>query len=166
MKQIIAAFLFSVLACAAQERQITEVRATPAEEGSPAQTAGFLQSQKGPPPDFIPVDKQPVPILNPAPHYPDSARRSGMEGTVWVKIWVDEQGKAHQAEVLKSDNDIFNTPTIEAALQWTFQPARLHDKPVAVWVSIPFKYKLSKDGAGKHDGSTHPPKPVKKPARK
>jgi TonB family protein len=122
-------------------------------------------SQLMPPPDFVPVDKQPVPIKNPAPVYPVIARRAGIEGTVWVKIWVDETGKVRKAQVIKTDKDILNQSAINAAIQWTFTPAILNGKPVAVWVSVPFKFKLNPAGNGKDDTDKQQPAPVKKPKK-
>jgi len=40
-------------------------------------------------------------VKNPSPIYPEIARRAGVEGTVWVKIWVDKEGKAKKAQILK-----------------------------------------------------------------
>ena len=97
----------------------------------------------GPPPDFVPVEKQPAPVKNPSPIYPEIARRAGVEGTVWVKIWVDKEGKAKKAQILKSDAELFNQAAIDAAMQWVFTPAVMNNGPVAVWVSIPFKFKLN-----------------------
>jgi len=99
----------------------------------------------GPPPDFVPVEKQPQPIPgnNPAPTYPEIARRAGVEGTVWVKIWVDKEGNPKKAQILKSDAELFNQPAIEAAMKWKFTPAIMNNGPVAVWVSIPFRFKLN-----------------------
>lgn len=101
--------------------------------------------EDGPPPDFVPVEKQPQPIPgnNPAPVYPEIARRAGVEGTVWVKIWVDKEGNPKRAQVLKSDAELFNQPAIEAAMKWKFTPAIMNNGPVAVWVSIPFKFRLN-----------------------
>ena len=101
--------------------------------------------QQGPPPDFVQVEKQPQPIAGnaPAPVYPAESRLNIIEGTVWIKIWVDKEGNARQAAVIKSDAEIFNQPGIDAAMKWKFTPAILNGKPVDVWVSIPFKFKLS-----------------------
>ncbi len=99
--------------------------------------------EDGPPPDFVPVEKQPQPIYSPYPVYPEIARRAGVEGTVWVKIWVDKEGKPKKAQVLKSDAQLFEQPAIEAAMKWKFTPAIMNNGPVAVWVSIPFKFKLT-----------------------
>lgn len=100
---------------------------------------------EGPPPDFVPVEKQPNPIPgnNPAPVYPEIARRAGVEGTVWVKIWVDKEGNPKKAQILKSDAELFNQPAIDAAMKWKFTPAIMNNGPVAVWVSIPFKFRLN-----------------------
>lgn len=112
----------------------------------PVEIQNDIQIQDdGPPPDFVPVEKQPQPIPgnNPAPTYPEIARRAGVEGTVWVKIWVDKEGKPKKAQILKSDAELFNQPAIEAAMKWKFTPAIMNNGPVAVWVSIPFRFKLN-----------------------
>ena len=96
------------------------------------------------PPDFVPVEKQPVPVKQVQPDYPEIARRAGVEGTVWVKILVDKEGKAKKAVVMKSDAEIFNDPAIAAALQWVFTPAIMNNGPVAVWAAVPFRFKLNK----------------------
>jgi periplasmic protein TonB len=99
--------------------------------------------EDAPPADFVPVEKEPVPIKRVEPKYPELAMRAGLEGKVWVKIWVDKEGKPRQVVVLKSDAEIFNEPAVEAAKQWLFTPAYMNNGPVAVWVSIPFRFKLA-----------------------
>lgn len=96
------------------------------------------------PADFVPVEKYPVPVKQVLPDYPEIARRAGVEGTVWVKIWVDKEGKPRKAVVLKSDAEIFNEPAQRAAMQSVFTPALMNNGPVAVWVSVPFRFKLNK----------------------
>jgi protein TonB len=96
-----------------------------------------------PPADFVPVEKEPVVIKKVEPKYPELAMRAGLEGKVWVKIWVDKEGKPHQVVVMKSDAEIFNEPAVSAAKQFLFTPAYMNNGPVAVWVSVPFKFKLA-----------------------
>ncbi len=96
------------------------------------------------PPDFVPVEQQPVPIKQVNPEYPEIARRAGVEGTVWVKILVDKEGKAKKAVLMKSDNEIFNESAIKAAMGWVFTPAMMNNGPVAVWAAVPFRFKLNK----------------------
>jgi periplasmic protein TonB len=99
----------------------------------------------GPPPIFVPVEKEPVVVKAVPPVYPPLALRAGIEGNMYVKIWVDRQGKPRQAEVVKSNNDIFNEAAIEAAKQFVFTPAYMNNGPVSVWVAVPFTFKLSEN---------------------
>lgn len=96
-----------------------------------------------PPPDFVPFEQAPTPVKQVSPNYPDIARRAELEGSVIVKAWVDKEGKVKKAVVLKSDAEVFNQPAVEAAMQWVFTPALQQKKPVAVWVAIPFKFRLN-----------------------
>ena len=91
---------------------------------------------------FKPVEKLPVPVVSPPPTYPEIACRAGIEGTVWVRIWVTKEGKAKKAELLKSDSGLFDQPALDAAMHWVFTPAVMNNGPVAVWISIPFRFKL------------------------
>ena len=96
------------------------------------------------PDTFTPVEKPPVPIVDPAPQYPEIPLRAGIEGTVWLKIWVTKDGKTKKAEVVKTDSELFNQAAIDAAMKWVFTPAIMNNGPVAVWVTIPFKFKLQR----------------------
>jgi protein TonB len=101
-----------------------------------------IQIDDAPPADFVPVEKEPVIIKRVEPKYPEMAIRAGLEGRVWVKIWVDKEGKVRQVVVQKSDAEIFNEPAVEAAKQFVFTPAYMNNGPVSVWVSVPFKFYL------------------------
>jgi TonB family protein len=90
----------------------------------------------------IGIEKFPMPVKSVYPPYPEIARRAGIEGTVTLRVWVDKEGKVRQAEVLNSNNDIFNQPSIEAAMQWVFTPALMNNRPVSVWLAIPFRFTL------------------------
>jgi protein TonB len=96
-----------------------------------------------PPADFVAVEKEPVVVKKVEPKYPELAMRAGLEGKVWVKIWVDKEGKVKQVVIMKSDAEIFNEPAVEAAKQFVFTPAYMNNGPVSVWVSVPFKFRLA-----------------------
>lgn len=96
-----------------------------------------------PPADFVPVDKAPVVVAKSEPAYPTLAIKAGIEGTVWVKIWVDKTGKPRDVVILKSEQEILNKPAVDAAQKFRFTPGYIKDKPVDVWVSVPFKFKLA-----------------------
>ncbi len=97
----------------------------------------------GPPADFVAVEKEPVVVRKVEPKYPELAMRAGLEGKVWVKIWVDKEGKPKQVVVIKSDAEIFNQAAEDAAKQFLFTPAYMNNGPVSVWVSVPFRFKLA-----------------------
>jgi protein TonB len=100
-------------------------------------------SDDQPPPDFVAVAKEPVLIKRVEPKYPDVAMKLGLQGRVVVRIWVDKEGKPRQVIIMKSDNDIFNQPAIEAAKQFIFTPGYVSTGPVATWVAVPFKFTIS-----------------------
>ena len=96
------------------------------------------------PPDFVLVEKDPIPIRTITPEYPEFAKRIGVEGVVSVRIWVDKEGKPKKAVVMKSDNDLLNENALKAAMQFLFTPAVMNNGPVAVWVSVPFRFRLNR----------------------
>lgn len=91
---------------------------------------------------FVAVEKMPEIVKVEKPIYPDLAIRANLEGKVFVKILVDREGKPRRAVVIKSDAEIFNQAAIDAAMKYAFTPALQNQKPVPVWVVIPFKFEL------------------------
>ncbi len=103
----------------------------------------YGNTEETPPKDFTPgVEKFPIAISNPAPAYPDIARRSGVEGTVFIKMWVTKDGTVRTAEVVKSTSELFDQAAIEAAKLWKFTPALMNGRPVSVFVTVPFRFRL------------------------
>jgi TonB family protein len=94
--------------------------------------------------DFVPVDKMPQIKKSFSPQYPEQAKRNSIEGTVYVKLFVNKEGRAAKSIVIRSDNEIFNQPALDAAAQFEFLPAVKGDKTIGVWVVVPFRFKLSK----------------------
>ncbi|MFA7227777.1 MAG: energy transducer TonB [Melioribacteraceae bacterium] len=94
---------------------------------------------------FIEVDKAPVLISKLMPEYPKLAKLAGIEGTVYVKILVDENGDIEEARVEKGVKDILDEAALKAAKNAKFSPALLKEKPVKIWVVLPIAFKLSVD---------------------
>ena len=94
----------------------------------------------------VPYDQAPEPTKQATPKYPAEAMKARTEGTVWTQVWIDESGNVTKATVTKSDAEIFNQPAVDAAMQWKFKPAKKDGKPIAVWVSIPFRFKIMERG--------------------
>ena len=103
-------------------------------------TYGAVQDQK------VPYDQAPEPTKRVNPKYPEEALKAGTEGTVWAQVSIDESGNVTEASVTKSDAKILNRSAIDAAMQWKFKPAKKDGKPVAVSITIPFRFALAKEG--------------------
>ncbi len=95
-----------------------------------------------PPPIFQPFEKPPEIVKQVLPVYPELAIKVGLEGRVYVRVWVDKEGKPRKAIVIKSNADIFNQSAIEAAMHYRFTPAIMNKGPVSVWMVIPFVFRL------------------------
>jgi TonB family protein len=122
------------------------------------------QNKNIPPPDKdILHDKEPVVIKRTEAVYPESMLSGGWEATVYLKAYIDVDGsvleaKSEKIEVTavnivinnndksagqKTDGKAFEEAAYSAVKQWKFSPAQMQGKPVAVWVTIPFHFKLS-----------------------
>jgi protein TonB len=82
----------------------------------------------------------PVPVRTVAPDYPDEMHRNGVSGVVTVKCTIDEHGNVVGTEVLKSTDQVFTQPAVEALLKWKFKPATVDGKPVTIKAVIPVKF--------------------------
>lgn len=105
-----------------------------------------IEEEKEEEPDintFVPYEKAPEIIVASKPIYPEIARRAGITGKVYVKILVDKDGKPKKAVIIKSDSEMFNQPAIDAAMKSVFSPALQNNRPIMVWVVIPFKFQLN-----------------------
>lgn len=95
------------------------------------------------PDTFTPVEEMPRIIKRVPPDYPELAIKAGLEGTVYLKFWVDKTGKPRDISVARSTADIFNEPAITAAKQFVYVPAYMNAGPVAVWMTMPFRFRLA-----------------------
>lgn len=91
--------------------------------------------------EFIAVQEKPEIIKKVSPHYPELARKAGIEGLVVVKIVIDKNGDVETAEILKSV-PMLDDAALEAAMHCKFKPGKQRDKFVKVRISIPFQFKL------------------------
>jgi len=75
--------------------------------------------------------------------YPATARRNGVEGRVYVKFIVNEQGTLTNASVIKGIGSGCDTEALVACMeQKDWQPARYKDKPVKMQMVLPVTFRL------------------------
>lgn len=130
-----------------------------AEEGEEAQDAAdvaptsFDKIENLPPPPpppsetagkFYAFDERPVLVKSVSPRYPDLARQAGIEGTVLLRVVIDERGRVIDVTVLNSDvTDSMVRAAVAAVKQFRFKPAKQRMKPVKAAVAVPIRFKLN-----------------------
>lgn len=63
-------------------------------------------------------------IHSPAPQYPEQARRQGQEGTVEMRVFIDDDGNVTRVELANSSgHELLDRSAREALEKWRFQPA-------------------------------------------
>jgi len=95
--------------------------------------------------EFVPVREIPVMVKQVKGVYPELARKSGVEGIVWLDVLVDKHGKVREAKCLKERSvnlDIFCEAAIQAVLQCEFRPAISNNVPVACWCTTHIDFVL------------------------
>ncbi len=82
---------------------------------------------------------QPVP-----PRYPAVARKRGQEGTVWLDIWLDEQGNKSRLEITQSSGlTLLDASALKAVSRWQFKPYVKDGIRTASRVRIPVVFSLN-----------------------
>ena len=87
---------------------------------------------------------QPVPLAGqtPPPQYPPAALRSGVTGTVMVRVAVDASGAPTEVTLEKnSGSRDLDRAAVEAVRKWRFQPAQRDGRPVAASLVIPIEFR-------------------------
>jgi protein TonB len=74
-------------------------------------------------------------------NYPKIAVEAGIEGQVFVKVLVGTDGKVIETGKI-TGNEVFHDVVREKAKELIFTPGLQNNKPVKVWVSVPFNFRL------------------------
>ena len=93
---------------------------------------------------LILVDVMPVPTKKVEPVYPENVKKLGIEGTVMLNAVLDKNGNVVKVEVKKSLYPALDNEAVKALKQWKFKPAKNDNKPISVWITVPFDFSLHK----------------------
>lgn len=91
--------------------------------------------------EFWAVEQVPQPIKQPAPVYPEVARKAGLTGTVFVEFTVGRDGLVKGARIVRGPT-IFHEAALNAVFKFVFKPAIQNDKPVTVRMTQPIRFRL------------------------
>ena len=75
--------------------------------------------------------------------YPETARRSGIEGKVYVQTFIDEKGDVVKTKIIKGIGDGCDEAAVNAVKNTKFKPAKQRDKLVKAQVVVPILFKLN-----------------------
>ncbi len=73
------------------------------------------------------------------PKYPSEAKKKGIKGKVYVKVFINEKGVASDAIILQGIPGL-NQAAIDAVKKAKYKPAKLKGKPVGVWVNLSLNF--------------------------
>ena len=96
------------------------------------------------PPKFVAYEVAPQPLNERIMQgiYPEVARRLGIEGKLYLELWIDTKGKVRNVIITKPLYPAIDKIAKERAYQLKFNPAMQNDKPVAVRLAYPVIFKL------------------------
>lgn len=126
----------------AVQRPVAAVAATtPSTRSAPAAPAAA--PAPAPPPQPKTLTRGVEYVQAPEPEYPDSAREEGHEGTVILRVLVDEHGKPGAVDIVRSSGfgnlDEAGRTAVRRAL---FKPYLEDGHGVSVYVIVPLRFQL------------------------
>jgi TonB family protein len=85
--------------------------------------------------------KEPRKIKDKAPHYPEAAKQSRVQGTVILEAYIDPEGNVTDLKVLRGI-PLLNEAAIKAVQQWKYTPTLLEGVPVPVIMTVTVNFRL------------------------
>ncbi len=106
----------------------------PPAEGAEAETESSVRAA---------AEEEPATLVSKVePRYPESARRSGVEGTVLLDATIDETGAVRDLQVLRGLPLGLSEAAVEAVSRWKYRPARGRGVPVTSHKTIRIVFRL------------------------
>ncbi len=100
------------------------------------------------PSEFVLLEKEPAPVnldqLKGLIGYPPMAKEAEIEGKVIIRVQVDKTGHYVKHIVIKDPHPILTKAVTDKISALNFTPGIQAGKPIKVWVTIPFDFKLLK----------------------
>lgn len=84
---------------------------------------------------------------SPPPDYPSLLQDEGIGGVVWIKVWVEVDGKPSQITLLRgSGYRMLDDSALRAVQTWRFHPAKQGEQALASWVEFPVRFNAPREG--------------------
>lgn len=83
-------------------------------------------------------------LNNPAPAYPDPARRRGIQGKAMIQVEVTADGQPRDVIIARSSgSSLLDEAALNAVKRWRFIPAKRGGETVEAKVLVPVEFKLN-----------------------
>jgi protein TonB len=87
---------------------------------------------------------RPVMLAGRQPRYTELARRAGTQGTVILEAVIDKKGRVSNVRILKGLPMGLDAEAVAAVQDWTFEPAKMDGRPVAVYYTLTVNFKIQR----------------------
>ena len=95
-------------------------------------------------PSFIGGQEALVKYISGNIHYPDEAKKQGIQGTVFVSFQINEKGKVTNGKVLRGIGSGCDEEALRVIMSMPdWDPGKNGEKPVKVNITLPIKFALS-----------------------
>jgi TonB family protein len=75
--------------------------------------------------------------------YPEIALKGGIQGTVYVEAFINEEGLVDKVKVVKGVHELLDSAAVDAVKATRFSAGRQKGKPVKTRVAIPIRFRIS-----------------------
>jgi protein TonB len=122
------------------EIQFDEMIAPPAEIPSPASSTAPLASEA----TAIGQTRELATNTRIEPTYPPASRRAGEEGTVRLRVLVDENGRPQDIQIAQtSGSSRLDDAARQAVKRWRFKAATEAGRPISEWTQVAITFRLT-----------------------
>lgn len=84
-------------------------------------------------------------LKNPAPEYPESARRRGYQGIVFLLVGIDQHGSVKHVKVKESSGHaLLDQAAVKAVRTWKFHPGKVGILHIESSVQVPIRFNLER----------------------
>ena len=82
-------------------------------------------------------------LQNPAPPYPRMSKRLGEQGTVTVRVRINTEGRAEEAEIRTSSGyPRLDASALETVKRWRYVPGKRNGVAETMWFNVPIRFVL------------------------
>lgn len=93
--------------------------------------------------DVMPIPVGGIAAIQKHVHYPEIAKRAGIQGKVLVKAFVNEKGIVTDAGIIKGIGSGCDVTALSAVKTTKFIPGKKDGKAVKVQITVPILFKLA-----------------------